>query len=103
MAKKRTKIKIVLRPLGNEKAWGLAFISDRVIHLDERVRPKMLMVNALHEVGHCLNPLASEAKVEKDAQIMTDVLWRLGFRLIYPENKRIKPFPKKSKKKNKNV
>ena len=98
MARKRkNKIRVILRRLGKEKAWGLAFASDNIIHLDKRVRPKMLMVNALHECQHCINSRFSETKVERDAQTMTDVLWRLGFRLIYPEHKPIEPLPKKKR------
>ena len=101
MAKRRKKkrIGIILRKLGSERAWGLAYSSDFIIHLDERVRPKMLMINALHESQHCINPSFSETKVERDAQTMSSVLWRLGYRLIYNENKRIKPMIRKKRAK----
>ena len=98
MARKRKKIKVVLRPLGQERAWGLAYSSDFTIHLDERVKPRTLLVNAIHEANHCLYESLSETKVEENAQILASLLWKLGFRLVYNENKLIKPMIKRKKK-----
>lgn len=98
MARKR-KIRVKLRKLGREKAVGLAYQNCDFIELDERVRPKMLMVNALHEINHLTHVDDSEYTVEKNAQIMANVLWDvLGFRRVYSENKPMKP---KSKRKQK--
>lgn len=100
MARKRKKIKIVLRPLGKEKAWGLSFNGENRIDLDERCRPKFFMILGLHEGLHQLENSWTESKVDKSATILANILWSLGFRRVYDENKPMKPKLKSKKKKS---
>ena len=91
MAKKR-KIKVVIRKLGREKAFGLSCSSEHRIELDPRVRPKFFLDSIFHELLHeIFNEELSESKVIKIAKIFTDVTWALGFRRIYDENKSMEP------------
>ena len=103
MARKRkNKIKVRIRKLGNEKAWGLCWPGN-LIELDDRCRPKFFLDSIIHEATHKIDPNLSENKVKEYAKIISDLIWQLGFRRIYAENKPMKPYIRKSKKKNKNV
>lgn len=90
MARKRRKVKIILRKLKVEKAWGQAWYFDNLIELEERCRPKFFLDSCLHETLHLLLPDASEGKISNIAKVLTDVAWRLGYRRIYPEYKKMK-------------
>lgn len=98
MARKRKKIKIILRPLGKERAWGLSFNGESRVDLDERCRPKFFLNSCVHEFLHQLDFSLNEATVNRYAKFITDNLWALNFRRIYDENKPMKPKPKLKKK-----
>lgn len=98
MARKRKKIKVFIEPLGRQKAYGLAQEDDRVIFVDDRVKPKFFCQLICHEVGHCFFS-ASETKINDFGKALAEALFDNGFRRIYDENKLMNPRKFKAKKK----
>ena len=77
------KVKQVIhRKLGKEKANGLAFCEEGVIHIDERLKGIEHLDTLCHEVYHCLNPKFSEIKVQGHATELAKILWENGYRRI---------------------
>lgn len=103
MARKRkNKIRVRIRKLGSERAWGLCWPGN-LIELDDRCRPKFFLDSIVHEALHKIDENMNETRIKKGAKVISDLIWQLGFRRIYDENKPMKPYIRKSKKKNKNV
>lgn len=101
MAKRRKpKLKIRIRNLGKERAWGLNWAGLGLVELDERCRPKFFLNSANHELIHELDSSLTEAQVCRYAKFLTDHIWALGYRRVYDENKPMKPKLKTKKKKN---
>lgn len=98
MARKRKRVKVTLRPLGRERAVGQAFQGDSEIEVDFRVKPKYFLQINCHEVAHLFFCDESEHKINEFGKHLSDVLWRVGFRRIYDENKLMSPRPKTKKK-----
>lgn len=98
MARKRKRIKVVLKKLGNSKAWGLAFQGEDTIHVDFRCKPKFFCQVLNHEVAHLHFPEISETRIDKFGRDLANILYEHGFRRIYDDNKRMAPHPTKSNK-----
>lgn len=73
---------IIHRKLGKERANGLAFCEEGIIHIDERLKGKEHLCISLHEIIHILNPKWSEIKVVGHSKEMADLLWNMGYRRI---------------------
>lgn len=82
---KRKSIPIKYRKLGKEKAIGLAH-SEGIIEVDERLRGKKQLEIIIHEALHILFPRLSENKVVEQSIILTNTLWKQGYRRIDNDN-----------------
>ena len=82
MATKPTKIKVIDKKLGRQKAVGQAYSDARVIEIDPRQRSKNYLDTLIHEMLHVYNPEWSENKVSKTANEMTDIIWKKNYRRI---------------------
>lgn len=90
MPRSRNKIKVELKKLGREKAWGQCWKEDKIIEIDERCSPRFFLQVLAHEVCHSLWPEASETKIENAGRILGNVIWDMGYRRIYTANKKMK-------------
>lgn len=75
-------VKVIHRKLGREKADGLAYAEDKVIHIDERLKGKDYIETAVHELLHVYFPKLSEKKVNQIAKGLTHDLWKLDVRRV---------------------
>ena len=82
MATKPTKIKVIDKKLGRQKALGQAYTDAKVIEVDPRQKSKAYLDTLIHEMLHVYNPDWSEAKVTKTANEMTDIIWSKNYRRI---------------------
>ena len=82
MSKKTPEIKeVIVRKLGREKAYGLAYKDDGVIHIHSEIKnPKEELETFIHECLHILNPEHSESKVSAQGKKICNVLWKHGYR-----------------------
>jgi len=74
------KTTIEHKKLGRNKALGLAFKDENLIHLDERLKGKEYLLVAIHELLHIYKKEYTEEEVEKFSQYLADNLWKLKFR-----------------------
>ena len=84
---KRVKPKIIIKKLGNERAWGTSWREGHrhYMELDPRVGAKRFLETAVHEQVHLCLPEASEKKVDRMGKDISDTLWRLGYRRVLAE------------------
>lgn len=87
MAKQRKKIKVVYRKLGKEQAVGQAFLDERLIEIDSRVKGRSKMDTIIHETLHIILPELSETSVIEKAREMTTTLWDQGYRQVDNKSK----------------
>lgn len=87
----------MVRKLGQTRAWGLSWQGDDLIELDPRCRPKFFLSLCCHEFFHQVTDWP-ETKVDKTANKLADILWALGYKRVYDENKPMEPMRKKKKK-----
>ena len=78
----KKNIKVIERPLGREKALGLAWVGENKIEIDGRLKSKQYLNTLIHEMLHVYNPDWSESKVTKTANEMTDIIWSKNYRRI---------------------
>ena len=78
MAKK--KIKVVERPLGREKALGLAWVGEDKIEIDGRLKSKQYLNTLIPEMLHIYNPNWSETRVDQTANEMCHIIWSKNYR-----------------------
>ena len=76
----KKKIKVVERPLGREKALGLAWVGEDKIEIDGRVKSKQYLNTLIHEMLHIYNPNWSETRVDQTANEMCSVIWAKNYR-----------------------
>jgi hypothetical protein len=76
-----SRIKIIYKKLGKEKAHGISF-SDGEIHIDPRLKGKKKLEILIHEVMHLLNPRDSEEAIIKKSVTLCKILWKEGYREI---------------------
>lgn len=84
MKNKSPQIKeVVLRKLGREKADGLAYKDEGIIHINTNIKkPKDELETYIHECLHILNPEHSEAKVTGQGKKIANILWKHGYRKV---------------------
>ena len=82
MAAKKPPIKILEAHLGHYKAAGLAWVDDRTIAIDKRLKGFDRMETIIHETMHIQNPKCPEIMVEGKAKEMAVILWELGYRCV---------------------
>jgi len=82
MAAKKPPIKILEAHLGHYKAAGLAWVDDRTIAIDKRLKGFDRMETIIHETMHIQNPKWPEIMVEGKAKEMAVILWELGYRWV---------------------
>ena len=80
MAKR--KLQVVERPLGREKALGLAWVGENKIEIDGRLKSKQYLNVLIHEMLHIYNPSWSETRVDQTANEMASVIWAKNYRRI---------------------
>ena len=78
----KKNIKVIERPLGREKALGLAWVGENKIEIDGRLKSKQYLNTLIHEMLHVYNPEWSENKVTKTANEMTEIIWQKNYRRI---------------------
>ena len=74
--------KVVIRKLGKEQAFGIAWTSENKLEIDERLRGYNYLLYLLHEHFHLKHPDWSETKIKKESSITARFLWSMGFRLV---------------------
>jgi len=77
-----SRIKLVERKLGREKAHGLAHQGDGVIEIDPSQDSKEMLDTILHEAMHILEPNLAEMKVRAYAKRLSGLLWKDRWRRI---------------------
>ena len=75
-------IEVVERPLGREKAMGLAWVEDRRVEIDSRLTSLEYLDTLLHELLHIYNPEWSEIKVAQTATEIAMIIWAKDYRRI---------------------
>lgn len=73
--------RILFKHKRNRGCWGKAYVHEFRIEIDPDLEPKTQMDIALHEGIHCLFPWVPEEDVNEAGKVLTDLLWRLGYRL----------------------
>jgi hypothetical protein len=86
---KRSKVKVVWRKLGRERAWGQATIGDDLIEIDPRLGAKRQLEVLCHEQIHLTFPELSEAQVDRAGKALAKMLWAQDYRrvLLAPNSK----------------
>jgi len=82
VARPRKKIQVIDKKLGREKAYGLAYMSDMKIVLEERQESKDYLDTLIHEMLHCFAPKWGEKRIAETANEMTRVIWNKNYRRI---------------------
>jgi hypothetical protein len=73
---------VIHRKLGKEKAHGLAYCEEGIIHIDSTIRGIRHLDVLIHECLHIQNPRWSELKVEGHATELAKILYEQGYRRI---------------------
>lgn len=81
----KPEIKVIYRKLGKERAIGLAYCEDRIIHIDSRLKGQHKLEILCHELLHCMQPKWAEDKVIGNARELSKHLWNQGLRFIEEE------------------
>jgi hypothetical protein len=77
---KKKPIQIWEGHLGHYKADGMAWVDDRVISIDKRLKGLNRLETIIHEIIHVQNPKWPEIMVEGKAKEMATIIWELGYR-----------------------
>jgi hypothetical protein len=83
---KQKSLKILEVKLGREKAVGQTYY-DGSIQIDPRQSPKERMDTIAHETIHTINPELSEDEVIYLSNVISNTLWKDGYRRIEMEKK----------------
>jgi len=79
---KKQKTKVVIRKLGQHRAWGMAHYIDNKIEIDTKITGYRYLLYMLHEHFHLKHPDWSETKVEQESRKTARFLWDNGFRWV---------------------
>ena len=82
MSRRKSKVKVVWRKLGKEKAWGQATIGENLIEIDPRLGAKRQLEVLCHEQGHLTFPEKSEAEIDRLGKDLAAVLWDQNYRRV---------------------
>ena len=77
-----SKVKVVERKLGREKAYGQAHQADKIIEIDPRQAGKRYLRTMIHEHFHILFPEMSETEVDKKSASLANLLWKHNYRKV---------------------
>ena len=85
--KNKRRINVKERPLGREKAVGLAHYDFygknlNLIEIDPRQTSKDYLDTLIHESMHIIFPDMSETEVVKHSSRLARLIWRQGYRRI---------------------
>lgn len=83
---KRKDIKYIHKKLGKERAWGRADSDRFIIEIDERLKGKKHFEISIHESFHLLFPESSEEDVVEKSIILTNLLWKMGYKRVDDDN-----------------
>lgn len=86
---KRKSLKILEVKLGREKAVGQTYF-DGEIQIDPRQSPKERMDTIIHETLHTICSEFSEEQVITISNILSNTLWKDGYRRIEMAKKPVK-------------
>jgi hypothetical protein len=124
MGKRRTTPRVIYRYLGKEWAWGQTYPYGKrpLIEIDPRLGAKRMLEVVCHEVMHVALPHLTEhppksaayrkgeAEVDRIGKLLSDVLWRDGYRkvlmhrhhtpVLLTRNKVVKPKKKNDSRRN---
>lgn len=79
---RRKKTKVIYRPLGKERAYGLADVNNNTIELDTKLGGYRHLLYILHEHFHIKHPDWSETKIRKQSSNTAQFLWDNQFRWV---------------------
>lgn len=77
-----TKIRVVEKRLGRERAMGQAIHGENVVEVDPRQHPREYLDTVIHEVLHLAHPDFSERQVCITSRKISTALWRLNYRRV---------------------
>jgi len=63
-----------------DKAWGWCYFKDHLIEIDEGIKNKKRLDTLIHELTHAIFPKLPHDKVYDTARVITEVLWKDGWR-----------------------
>ena len=78
-------IKVIYKKIGREKAWAQA-IGKNIIEIDPRAKGKKELELLIHESLHLIYPNQEEEEVETNAIVLTNLLWKIGYRKVDNSN-----------------
>lgn len=79
---RRRTIKYIHKKLGKNKIWGQAYIDDFLIEIDQRAEGKKHLEITNHESFHLLFPELEECDIVNKSIILTNLLWKMGYRRV---------------------
>ena len=82
MSRRKSKVKVIWRKLGKEKAWGQATIGENLIEIDPRLGARRQLEVLCHEQVHLIFPSASEPEVDKAGKALAKMLWAQDYRRV---------------------
>lgn len=82
MPKRKRPIRVRERKLRRECAKGFAYVSEGLIEIDPRQRPRSYLNTLVHEVLHFLCPERGESWIARSACRITRTVWEAGYRKI---------------------
>lgn len=82
MPPKPKKTKVIHRPLGKERAYGIAHIEANKIEIDTRIKTRKYLEILLHEKIHLMHPEWSETAVIKESKELSRFLWDNHYRWV---------------------
>jgi hypothetical protein len=80
MAKREHKVSY--KKLGQQQCWGIAYIGENKLTVDERLQGYRLLLYLLHEHFHLKHPDWSETKIRKESSLTARFLWQQKFRWV---------------------
>lgn len=82
--RKARQPKVVWRPLGKEKAWGMATTDPThpLIEIDPRLSPRRELEVLCHEQLHISLPNLAESEIDRLGKEMSRTLWSQNYRRV---------------------
>ena len=82
MSRRKSKVKVIWRKLGKEKAWGQATIGENLIEIDPRLGARRQLEVLCHEQGHLTFPDKTEAEIDRLGKDLAALLWAQNYRKV---------------------
>jgi len=80
--RKKNRIKVVYKNLTRQKVWGLAYMGDNYMEIDNSLKNKRKLSTLVHESVHLAIPSLSESQVRKVERVVSNLLWQENYRRI---------------------